>query len=91
MYIQFVFHPDSPEEGEIRPPKRPKLPHGPPPPEEEWAPALRMVVTSSDVLPEQTLFVVTQEGASIGRCVRVCMCVCVCACVYMCVYVSCCL
>ena len=61
------------EEGEIR---LPKLPPGSPPPEEEWAPAIRMVVTSSEVLEVGTLFVVTQDGVTIGRyvCVSVCLC-----------------
>lgn len=58
---------DSPEEGEIRPRKRPRLPHGSPPPEDEWDPCIRMVVTSSECLPAGTLFVVTQDGASVGR------------------------
>ncbi len=58
---------DSPEEGEIRPVKRRRLPSYSPPPEDEWAPAIRMVVTSSKVLSTGTMFLVTQEGASIGR------------------------
>ncbi|CAI8034446.1 Angiogenic factor with G patch and FHA domains 1 [Geodia barretti] len=38
-----------------------------PPPEEEWAPCLRMVAGSSECVPRGTVFVVTQEGAQLGR------------------------
>lgn len=52
------------EEGEIR---LPHLPRGSPPPEEEWAPCIRAVVSESEKVPRGTLFVVTQDGARIGR------------------------
>ena len=58
---------DSPEEGEIRGPKKPKIPRGSPPPEEEWAPCIRMLVSESDSLTKGELHVVTQDGASVGR------------------------
>lgn len=58
---------DSPEEGEIRGPKKPKIPRGSPPPEEEWAPCIRMLVSESNSLTKGTLFLVTQDGASVGR------------------------
>ena len=45
----------------------PSYPETSPPPEEEWAPCLRMVVSSSDCVPRGTVFVVTQEGAQLGR------------------------
>ena len=66
--LQFI---DSPEEGEIRGPKKPKIPRGSPPPEEEWAPCIRMLVSESKSLSKGTLFLVTQDGASVGRYVQV--------------------
>lgn len=58
---------DSPEEGEIRVPKRRKIPRRSPPPEDEWAPCIRMLVSESSSLTKGTLYVVTQDGANIGR------------------------
>ena len=60
----YVLVSDSPEEGEIR---VPHYPHKSPPPEEEWDPCIRVLVSESETLPKGTLFVVTQDGASIGR------------------------
>ena len=68
-YLTYTFvHVDSPEEGEIRGPKKPKIPRGSPPPEDEWAPCIRMFVSESNSLTKGTLFVVTaQDGANLGR------------------------
>ena len=63
-YCDALLSSDSPEEGEIR---VPKLPRGSPPPEDEWAPCLRMVVSSSECVERGSVFVVTQEGAELGR------------------------
>ena len=45
----------------------PHVPRGSPPPEEEWAPCIRAVVSESDKLSKGTIFVITQDGAIIGR------------------------
>ena len=66
-FIFIIIFTDSPEEGEIRPPKRRKIPRRSPPPEDEWAPCIRMLVSESSSLAKGTLFVVTQDGANIGR------------------------
>ena len=52
------------EEGELN---FPRYPEGSPPPEEEWAPCLRLVVSSSECVPRGSVYVITQEGAQIGR------------------------
>lgn len=52
------------EEGEVW---QPELPSGSPPPEDEWAPCVRLLVKESQCVAVGTLFVVTQEGANIGR------------------------
>lgn len=52
------------EEGEIR---LPHLPSGSPPPEEDWAPCIRAIVSDSEKLQKGTLFIITQDGANIGR------------------------
>ena len=59
-----IFLSGSPEEGELR---YPKYPEGSPPPEEEWAPCLRLVASSSECVPRGSVYVVTQEGAKLGR------------------------
>ena len=64
FYFSFV---DSPEEGEIQVPKRRKIPQRSPPPEDEWAPCIRMLVSESSSLTKGTLYVVMQDGANIGR------------------------
>lgn len=63
--------PDSPEEGEVRSPKRPRLPKGSPPPENEWAPCVRLLVTESDCLERGSLYVATINGVNIGRLVEI--------------------
>ena len=63
----FFFFTDSPEEGEIRLSKRRKIPRGAPPPEDEWAPCIRMVVIESETLLKGALYLVTQDGTTIGR------------------------
>ena len=57
---------DALEEGEL-PSKRPRLPKGRPPPEEDWAPCIRLVVLESEKMAIGTLHIVTQKGAKIGR------------------------
>lgn len=55
---------DSPEEGELR---LPHIPRGSPPPEEDWAPCIRAIVSESEKLKKGTLFIITQDGANFGR------------------------
>lgn len=57
---------DALEEGEL-PSKRPRLPKGRPPPEEDWAPCIRLVVLESEKMAVGTVHIVTQKGAKIGR------------------------
>ena len=63
----FLWLSDSPEDGEIR---LPHIPRHSPPPEEEWAPCIRALVSESETLSKGTLFIITQDGASIGRQVK---------------------
>lgn len=83
----FVVAADSPEEGEIR---LPHIPRGSPPPEDEWEPCIRAVVSESEKLPRGTLFIITQDGAFIGRCARTYVCMC-CGLACMHVYYICCM
>jgi len=55
---------ESEEEGEIR---SPRYPRSSPPPEEEFCPCIRAYVSDSKTLSVGTVFVITREGAVIGR------------------------
>ena len=74
------------EEGEVW---QPELPSGSPPPEDEWAPCVRLLVKESQCVAVGTLFVVTQEGANIGRYVNVYNYVLAQMCVHTCTYLAC--
>ncbi len=62
-----LFLTESLEEGEICSPKRPRLPIGPAPPEERWVACVRLAVVDSDCLSQGRVFIVTAQGADIGR------------------------